>query len=307
MEECKGSDVVGRTRLDDEEETKLLPQDARRFRSIAARCNFLAADRIDIQFACKEVCRGMSAPCESDWKMLKSIARYLRSHPRVMLQYKYQDPPPPMEAIVDTDFAGCRRTRKSTNGGCVMHGMHLIKSWATTQTVIAMSSGEAEYFGVVKGACEAIGVVSLLRRFDWPSKQCTSEHRLQRGSRYCHALVRRESSTLGSLNSLATRPSGSVSWSRSPRSRVKPNVADVCTKYLDGRKLRDMLSILPLCFEHGRHALAPQLHGQIQTLMPDDCTNAHRPKGGCEHVELHAHVVKLQRCARWSVKHASSA
>ena len=63
MEECKGSDVVGRTRLDDEEETELLPQDARRFRSIAARCNFLAADRIDIQFACKEACRRMSAPC----------------------------------------------------------------------------------------------------------------------------------------------------------------------------------------------------------------------------------------------------
>ena len=66
MEECKGSDVVGRTPLDDEEETELLPQDARRFASIAARCNFLAADRIDIQFACKEVCRRMSAPCESD-------------------------------------------------------------------------------------------------------------------------------------------------------------------------------------------------------------------------------------------------
>ena len=132
MQECKGSDVVGRTRLDDEEETDLLPQDARRFRPIAARCNFLA-DRIDIQFACKEVCRRMSAPCESDWKMLKIIARYLRSHPRVLLQYKYQDPPHSMEAIVDTDFAGCRRTRKSMNGGCVMHGMHLIKSWATTR------------------------------------------------------------------------------------------------------------------------------------------------------------------------------
>ena len=63
--------------------------------------------------------------------MLKSIARYLRSHPRVLLQYKYQDPPHSMEAIVDTDFAGCRRARKSTNGGCVMHGMHLIKSWGS--------------------------------------------------------------------------------------------------------------------------------------------------------------------------------
>ena len=44
-----------------------------------------------------------------------------------------------------------------------MHGMHFIKSWTTTQTVIAISSGEAEYCCVVKGACEPIGVVSLLQ------------------------------------------------------------------------------------------------------------------------------------------------
>ena len=61
MEECKRSDVVGRTRLDDEQETELLPPDARQFHSIAARCNVLAADRIDIQFACKEVCHWMSS------------------------------------------------------------------------------------------------------------------------------------------------------------------------------------------------------------------------------------------------------
>ena len=79
MEEGTGSDVVGRTRLDDDEEGKLLPQDARRVRSRAARCNFIAADRFDIQFACKEVCRRMPAPCESDWKMLKSLARYAKS------------------------------------------------------------------------------------------------------------------------------------------------------------------------------------------------------------------------------------
>ena len=44
-----------------------------------------------------------------------------------------------------------------------MHGTHLIKRWATTQTVIAMSSGVAEYYGVVKGACEAVGIESLLQ------------------------------------------------------------------------------------------------------------------------------------------------
>ena len=44
-----------------------------------------------------------------------------------------------------------------------MHGTHLIKNWATTQTLIAMSCGEAAYRGVVKGVCEAVGIVSLLQ------------------------------------------------------------------------------------------------------------------------------------------------
>ena len=87
---------------------------------------------------------------------LEDAEKRVKSYPRLLLQYKYQEPPLRKDAIVDTDFAACRRTRKSTNGGYGMHGTHYIKSWATTQTVIAMSSGEEEYYGVVKGACESL-------------------------------------------------------------------------------------------------------------------------------------------------------
>ena len=46
-----------------------------------------------------------------------------------------------------------------------MHGKHLIKSWSSTQAVIALSSGESEYYGVIKGASEGLGVKSLMA--DW--------------------------------------------------------------------------------------------------------------------------------------------
>ena len=42
-----------------------------------------------------------------------------------------------------------------------MLGGHLIKHWASTQKVVTLSSGEAELFGVVKGATEALGLRSL--------------------------------------------------------------------------------------------------------------------------------------------------
>ena len=47
-----------------------------------------------------------------------------------------------------------------------MWGKHLIKSWSSTQTVVALSSGEAEYYGMVKGASVALGLQAVLGDFD---------------------------------------------------------------------------------------------------------------------------------------------
>ena len=66
-------------------------------------------------------------------------------------------------AFSDTDFAGCRVSRKSTSGGCLLINGHLVKHWSSTQKVIALSSGEAELAGVVKAACESLGLRSLCR------------------------------------------------------------------------------------------------------------------------------------------------
>ena len=38
------------------------------FRAAAARGNYFAADRIAMQFACKGICRSMSAPGGQSWK-----------------------------------------------------------------------------------------------------------------------------------------------------------------------------------------------------------------------------------------------
>jgi hypothetical protein len=38
----------------------------------------------------------------------------------------------------------------------------MVKSWATTQGVIALSSGEAEYYGIVKGTSVALGLRNML-------------------------------------------------------------------------------------------------------------------------------------------------
>ena len=117
-----------------------------------ARGNYLAQDRTDIAFAVKELCRTMSRPSESDWQALKRLGRYLIDKVRVVTKYKYQETANILTLWVDTDYAGCTKTRKSTSGGVVLLGSHHLKGWSVTQSVVALSSGEAEYYGIVQGA-----------------------------------------------------------------------------------------------------------------------------------------------------------
>ena len=42
-----------------------------------------------------------------------------------------------------------------------MLGAHTTKTWSTNQAVLALSSGEAEYYAIVKAASVALGIRSL--------------------------------------------------------------------------------------------------------------------------------------------------
>ena len=57
----------------------------------------------------------------------------------------------------------CARTRKSTSGGCVMVGSHFLKARSSKQASLAFSSGEAEYYAVVRGVGVAVWMQSLYR------------------------------------------------------------------------------------------------------------------------------------------------
>jgi len=144
------------------EEELLEGIEIRQFRSGAARANYLAMDRPDISFATKELCRRMQAP--TDMAALRRVARYLKGEPRVVSFYEWQETGD-LSVYVDTDFAGCQKTRKSTSGGVAMMGKHWVKHWSSTQKIITLSSGEAELAGIVRGSAEALGLRSLAADF----------------------------------------------------------------------------------------------------------------------------------------------
>ena len=106
----------------------------------------------------------MAKPTEHSWRALKRLCRYLAGLPRLVYVFEQQSVEV-VDVYTDTDWAGCPRTRKSTSGGCVLLGRHTIKHWSSTQAGVTLSSGEAEFQGVVRGAGMGLGYQALLQDF----------------------------------------------------------------------------------------------------------------------------------------------
>ena len=125
--------------------------------------NYLGQDRSEVQFAVKELGKDLASPSQESWMKLERLLRYLKGSPRLRMKYSYQHNDRTITAWTDSDFAGCIKSRKSTSAGVTMSGNHLVKSWSTNQSVIALSSGEAEYYSMVKAGSVALGIESLMK------------------------------------------------------------------------------------------------------------------------------------------------
>ena len=74
------------------EAEKLDTARATEYRSLAARANYLASDRPDMQFSVKESCQHMSEPTLGGRRKLKRLARYLAGSPRLVSHFEFQAP-----------------------------------------------------------------------------------------------------------------------------------------------------------------------------------------------------------------------
>ena len=225
------------------------------FRGAAARANYLASDRLDVQFSAKEICRWMSAPTSQAWSALKRLSRYLEGLPRLIYLFRWQE----IEAVdvyTDTDWAGCPRTRKSTSGGCVMLGRHAVKTWSSTQSSVALSSGEAEFNGVVRGSGIGLGCQSLLKDLGLQVPV-----RIWTDSSAAIGICTRQG--LGKVRHLDTHTLWVQQAVRSGRIDLRKvlgevNPADLFTKHSISReRLMKLVDIFDCRFQGGRASLAP--------------------------------------------------
>ena len=205
----------------------------------------------------------MSAPTDLALRALKRLGRYVVGHRRLVFKYPWQTVDR-IDTYSDTDWSGCPKTRKSTSGGCVMLGKHLIKSWSSTQASVSLSSGEAEFYGVVKAGGTCFGYQSLVRDLGYKLPV-----RVWTDSTATMGICGRQG--LGKLRHIDTQclwiqqrvRDGTIEL---VKVRGEDNPADLFTKHLQSRdRIHSLLALFGCVYIGGRPALAPQLRAGTGT------------------------------------------
>jgi hypothetical protein len=162
-----------------------------------------------------------------------------------------------VRVYVDSDFAGCHKTRKSTSGGAVTWGNGTLKTWSKTQTVIALSTGEAELAAIVKGSTEALGIKSLLEDFGISvSLTICSDASAAIGMVGREGLGKVRHLAVADLWVQAKRASGELSFVKVDGAS---NPSDALTKGISGDKLARDIAQLGFVRLDGRSSLMPRL------------------------------------------------
>ena len=206
-------------------------------------------------YGVKELMRRLAHPSDGNWKCLKWIARYILGLPRLVAEYRWNTILSAITVFVDSNFAGCLETRKSTSGGVVLWGGWPIKAYSRTQSIIALSSGEAELAAVVRGATEGLGLASIMADF---GQKCHIS--LRSDATAAIGMCKRQG--LGRVRHLATADlwvqqrvrKGDFSLHKHPG---KDNPADVLTKFQGRGAMMHLLNLMSFKPMGGRPSIAP--------------------------------------------------
>ena len=132
---------------------------------------YFADDRFDLKYKIKEVRRDAARPTMVSRRMVKRIVRYLKSVLRAVLCFGWCERNESLVVTVDAHNAGCTETRRSTSSGVIQVNGHVLGEWSTTQSTVALSSGESEFVAIVKGIVMGLFTKNLLNDLGW----CISE------------------------------------------------------------------------------------------------------------------------------------
>jgi hypothetical protein len=147
------------------------------YRTIVGKCMYLATcTRPDIAYAVRELTRFMSNYGREHFAAAKHLLRYLQGtrHRGIIYGGLQNDVPtnPTIRCFADADWASAD-SRKSVSGYVVLCGNGPIAWSSKQQTIVALSSCEAEYVACTHSARQISWLRSILSELGFPQNDAT--------------------------------------------------------------------------------------------------------------------------------------
>ncbi|CAE7314347.1 RE1 [Symbiodinium microadriaticum] len=149
---------------------------ATRFRSAVGILMYMSSDLIACQYGIRYLSTYAHAPTEGAWKLLRHLTSYVsvhRSHciglskPELgkgLIQDKSSaESTSLLEFLSDSDWSGCKRTRKSVSSCAILWDNMLLYSHSKTQKVVSLSSAESEYHSLISAAADGLFLSACIR------------------------------------------------------------------------------------------------------------------------------------------------
>ena len=209
---------------------------------------WLALIRPDIAYATKELSRDLTAPTTESIAKVKRLLRYIagtkdhcqRLCPNVTLESS--NCTLDLGCYIDSDWAGCRSTRKSTSGTVVQTLNSTLSFGSRTQGTIALSSGEAELYAIGHGTSEALYIRNLITEAKLAKSININIHTdCMAGRSMATRFGTSKKTKHVALRLLYVQELVGKGLIKLRKIRTKDNCADVLTKYLGTELLRSQL------------------------------------------------------------------
>ena len=262
MENCKPATAPGTSALKTptaDHDQPLSEDEHKAFRRAVGKLQWMTYTRPDICYATKELARALQQPTSSDQQKLKHLLRYIKGtthykqiiRPTVKLTQTSHD----LNVYVDSDWAGCVETRKSTTGFSITFLGATIFYGSRTQATIALSSAEAELYAINTGATEALHFQNLLTDLLNTNKANIKIHTDSSSGKSIATRIGTGKKTKHvELKHLFIQQLVALNHLRIIKIHTNDNPADIFTKYVSADTLQRHLHSVGLHIQHYPHS-----------------------------------------------------
>jgi hypothetical protein len=136
------------------------PTDKGRYQRLVRKVIYLSHTRPDIAYVVSVVSQFLHNPNEDHMDAVIRILRYLKASLGKGLMFS-KNSHLKITGHTDADWAGSISDRKSTSDYFMFVGGNLVTWRSKKQKVVALSSADAEFRGMVKGLCELLWIRRL--------------------------------------------------------------------------------------------------------------------------------------------------